>query len=287
MQIVHIHHPYDPQQLTTTPCVLTLGFFDGVHRGHQAVIHQGYAAAKKQQLPLAVMTFNQHPRLVFRKLAYPENAYLSTLTQKEKILAQLGVDILYVIDFTSAFAALTPATFVEQYIVGLQAQTVVAGFDYTFGNQPAQVRELANYAQQRFDTIIVSQETSAALKISSSRIRTLFDRGDLQQANQLLGYVYTTKAVVLHSDSSDSDLQVDSVSRIPAAGQYVAKLQFGEQWYNASITVPSAHTDQRVHLAASDVPQPIFGEVVTVAWLNSATQSQHLPASSLGYFPTK
>lgn len=287
MQIVHIHHPYPPQQLTTTPCVLTLGFFDGIHRGHQAVIQQGIAAAKRRHLPLAVMTFNQHPRLVFRKLTYPENTYLSTLTQKEKILAQLGVDILYVIDFTSAFASLTPATFVEQYIVGLQAKTVVAGFDYTFGNQPAHVHELDDYAQQRFNTVIVSQETSAALKISSSRIRTLFDRGDLQQANQLLGYVYTTTAVVLHSDSALSDLQIEPASRIPTAGQYNAKLQFGIKWYNASITVPSAHTDQRIHLTTSDLPQPIFGETVTIAWLNNTKQPQHLPVSRLGYFPTE
>ncbi|MFC6171296.1 FAD synthetase [Loigolactobacillus jiayinensis] len=286
METVHIHHPYTPQQLTTNPCVLTLGFFDGVHRGHQAVIQRGREVAQQQHLPLAVMTFNQHPRLVFRQLNYPENTYLSTLAQKEKILAQLGVDILYVIDFTSAFASLTPANFVEQYLVGLQAQTVVAGFDYTFGNQPAPVTELANYAQQRFTVTIVSRETAAALKISSSRIRTLFDRGDLQQANQLLGYVYTTQAVVLHGATYIA-LQVTPTSRLPAAGQYVVKLHFNQHWYDAQVTVPSTHTDQQIQLTSSELTQPIFGEIVTLAWLNKLEQPQQLPVSRLGAYPTK
>jgi riboflavin kinase/FMN adenylyltransferase len=287
MQIVHIHHPYIPEKLTTTPCVLTLGFFDGVHRGHQAVIKRGYTAAKQQHLPLAVMTFNQHPRLVFRKLAYPETTYLSTLSQKEQLLEQLEVAILYVIDFTSAFASLTPATFVEQYIVGLNAQTVVAGFDYTFGNQPAHVIDLATYAHNRFQTLIVSRETDAALKISSSRIRTLFEHGDLQQANQLLGYVYTTTATVLPGSHVASELQVDPASRLPIAGQYNARLKFAGQWYRATITVPRIHTDQRIQLTSSEVPQPIFGETVILAWLNNLDQAEQLPVSSLGAYPTR
>lgn len=112
-----------------------MGFFDGVHRGHQEVIGRARSIAEKDQLKLAVMTFNQHPSIVFQKLNPDHHKYLSTVSRKEELMEKIGVDFLYEVDFTSAFASLTPQDFVEQYIVGLHAQTVVAGFDYTFGKK--------------------------------------------------------------------------------------------------------------------------------------------------------
>ncbi|MFD0898401.1 FAD synthetase family protein [Loigolactobacillus binensis] len=267
--------------------MLTLGFFDGVHRGHQSVIQQGRQAARQQHLPLAVMTFNHHPSLAFRHLTSSENTYLSTLKQKEQLLTQLDVDLLYVIDFTSAFASLTPEAFVAQYIVGLQAKIVVAGFDYTFGNRPAQATELTDYAQQRYQVNIVAQKSSAALKISSSRIRALLAAGDVQQANQLLDYVYTTPALVVHSATAGAvTLQVKPLNRLPAAGEYQAKISFEQHWYDVLIKVP-ATADHQVQLITSALTVPIFGEEITIAWLNNAQQPQQLPSSTLGAYPTK
>lgn len=122
MQIIRIHHPYSQQQIIAQPLVLALGFFDGVHRGHQAVIKQAAAIAHQRQLPLAVMTFNQHPGIVFRRLDSEQMKYLTLQQTKAELMADLGVDYLYIVEFTSAFGALSPQEFVEQYIVGLHAK---------------------------------------------------------------------------------------------------------------------------------------------------------------------
>ena len=111
---------------------LVLGF-DGVHLGHQKSSKTGKAVAEEKGLKLAVMTFTNHPSIVFHKVGASEMQYLTTLPQKEALMEWLGVDYLYEVKFTSTFAHLSPQTFVDQYIVGLHAQVAVSGFDYTYG----------------------------------------------------------------------------------------------------------------------------------------------------------
>ncbi len=115
--------------------MLVLGFFDGVHRGHQEVINTGKKIAKEKNLKLAVMTFNQHPAIVFQQVQSKPIQYLSTLKQKEERMSELGVDLLYEVAFTSSFAALSPQEFVDQYVVGLhekwQSQVLITILEKT------------------------------------------------------------------------------------------------------------------------------------------------------------
>ncbi|MEG0288796.1 MAG: FAD synthetase family protein, partial [Carnobacterium sp.] len=176
MEIIKLHHPYTQNQIPTEEVVLALGFFDGVHKGHQEVISRAKQLAAKKKYKLAVMTFNQHPSIVFKKIASEDMQYLSTVEKKEAMMAKLGVDILYEVDFTSAFAALKPQSFVDQYIVGLHAKVVVAGFDYTYGKKEvASMKHLPDYAHNRFEIVIVEKQTSEESKISSTRIRHCLD----------------------------------------------------------------------------------------------------------------
>ncbi|MEG2708963.1 MAG: FAD synthetase family protein, partial [Vagococcus sp.] len=133
MEVIHIHHPYKITEIPEGGVVLVLGFFDGVHRGHQKVIETARQEANNRGLKLAVMTFNHHPSVVFQKIDHKKMKYITTVEQKITRMEEEGVDILYVVEFTSAFAGLTPQEFVDQYIVGLNAVTAVAGFDYTYG----------------------------------------------------------------------------------------------------------------------------------------------------------
>ena len=135
MEIIKLRHPYKKSQIPQENVVLALGFFDGVHRGHQEVINRAKKLAVENNYKLAVMTFNQHPSIVFKKIAVEDMLYLSTTEKKEAIMASLGVDILYEIEFTSSFASLIPQSFVDLYIVDLNAKIVVAGFDYTYGKK--------------------------------------------------------------------------------------------------------------------------------------------------------
>ncbi len=160
MKIIKLRHPYQANEIPEDEVVLALGFFDGVHRGHQEVIGRAKNIADKNNLKLAVMTFNQHPSIVFKKLDPDQHKYLSTVSRKEELMDKIGVDYLYEVDFTSAFASLSPQDFVEQYIINLHAKTVVAGFDYTFGKKEvASMEHLPMYANNRFDIVVVEKQT--------------------------------------------------------------------------------------------------------------------------------
>ncbi|WP_315307528.1 riboflavin biosynthesis protein RibF [Enterococcus devriesei] len=281
MEIVKLRHPYQPAEIPAGDCVLVLGFFDGVHRGHQEVINTGKKIAQEKNLKLAVMTFNQHPAVVFQKVQSTPIKYLSTLKQKEERMAKLGVDLLYEVAFTSAFAALDPQTFVDQYIVGLHGKVAVSGFDYNFGkDQSADAKYLPKYAKDRFEVVTVAKKTekNEEEKISSSRIRRLLSEGRLEEANHLLGYIYEVSGTVIHGEARGrtlgyptANIQVPEDMNLPKEGVYVNQIKVGNQWYPAMGSI--GHNDTfgpnrmlTVEINILDFDQEIYGEKVKVRW---------------------
>lgn len=133
MEIIHLSYPNNirPEQ-ELGPISMALGFFDGVHKGHQRVIGEAIAQAEKRQVKSAVMTFDPHPSLVLggRK---EEVFYITPMQQKLEILEKMGVDICFVVRFTSDFAQLTPEQFIQIFIKELNVVHVTAGFDFSFG----------------------------------------------------------------------------------------------------------------------------------------------------------
>lgn len=279
MEIIELRHPYNKDVIPSEPVVLVLGFFDGVHLGHQKVIETGKAAAKEKGLKLALMTFNQHPSIVFQKVDPEAMQYLTSLSQKEAHMADLGVDYLYEVEFTSAFANLAPQVFVDQYMVGLHAEVVVAGFDYTYGKkETANMALLPSYAQGRFEVITVPKETLAGEKVSSTRIRAALQNGEMAEANRLLGYPYEFEGTVVHGDARGRELgfptaniKVKSTVRLPKEGVYVTELKVGDRWYPSMGSI--GHNDTfgqgrqlTVEIYILDFHQDIYGETVAIRW---------------------
>ena len=279
MEIIKLHHTYTKNQIPTEEVVLALGFFDGVHKGHQEVISRAKQLAAKKKYKLAVMTFNQHPSIVFKKIASEDMQYLSTVEKKEAMMAKLGVDILYEVDFTSAFAALKPQSFVDQYIVGLHAKVVVAGFDYTYvKKEVASMKHLPDYAHNRFEIVIVEKQTSEESKISSTRIRHCLDNGKIEEANDLLGYIYETTGRVVHGDARGrllgfptANIEVTRAVRLPRVGVYAVQILVGKQWHLGMASIGhnitfEANRPLTVEVYILDFEQDIYGEKVTVLW---------------------
>lgn len=281
MEIIKLRHPYQPAEIPTDDVVLVLGFFDGVHRGHQEVINTGKKIAQEKHLKLAVMTFNQHPAVVFQQIQSKPIQYLSTLKQKEERMKKLGVDLLYEVAFTSSFASLAPQAFVDQYIVGLHAKVAVSGFDYNFGkDQTADAEHLPEYAQERFEVVMVAKKTEEHEdeKISSSRIRRLLSEGRLEEANHLLGYIYETSGTVIHGEARGrllgyptANIQVPEDMKLPKEGVYVNQIKVGDRWYPAMGSI--GHNDTfgknrmlTVEINILDFNQEIYGEKVKVRW---------------------
>lgn len=281
MQTIEIRHPYDEKQIPLEPVVLVLGFFDGVHKGHQRVIAEGRKIAEEKGLKLALMTFNHHPSIVFQKVPAEMMKYLTSLEQKKLLMASLGVEYLYVVEFTSDFASLSPQDFVDDYMVGLHAEYVVAGFDYTYGpREIADMERLPEYAQSRFEIVTVAKETLNGEKVSSTRIREELDAGNLEEVQELLGYTYSIDGMVVHGDARGrtlgyptANVKIKSTTRLPKEGVYVTEIKVGEKWYPSMGSIGRNDTFEKnrpitVEVNILDFDQNIYGEQVSVRWLH-------------------
>ncbi|WP_092461074.1 riboflavin biosynthesis protein RibF [Weissella bombi] len=277
MEVIHLHHPYKSDQIKQDPIVLAMGFFDGVHAGHRTVIQKAAQEAKKRGIKLAVLTYDHHPSVAFKTYKTPLT-YLTTLPKKLEILASLGVDIAYVVNFTSEFSQLTPQDFVNRYMVGLNAVAVVAGFDHTYGTKDADMLHLPIYAAGRFDVIEVEQVNVDGQESASTRTRALVDQGDLDEARRLLLRPYETTGLVVHGEARGRELgyptaniETTAGERLPGVGIYVVEMKIGDNWYPgmASIGYNVTFGENRpktVEINLFDFHRAIYGETVQIKW---------------------
>lgn len=279
MEIINIHHPYKKEQIPDDSVVLALGYFDGVHLGHQAVIAKAKAEAEKRNLKVAVMTFNHHPSIVYKKLDIDSMKYLSVLERKIELMESLGVDYFYVIEFTYDFGTLKPQEFVDQYIVDLHAEVAVAGFDYSYGPKDiANMKTLPIYAKNRFDIIEVTERVSDGSKISSTNIRTALDEGNMEYVNSKLGYIYQFDGYVMHGDARGrtlgyptANLRVEKHIRLPKTGVYVVSVCIQGTWYKGMASIGYNITFEKDRQKTIEVNifhfnKMIYGEKIKVRW---------------------
>lgn len=172
---------------------MALGYFDGVHLGHQKVIGTTRQKAQQQNLSLAVLSFFPHPKSVL--FADNEVAYLEPLEQKIEKLEQLGVDVFYVVEFTKDLAKAEANDFIDKYVIGLNAKEIICGFDYTYGRKASgTVETLTLYAAAHQVGVTVVEELKwNEQKISSTLIRKLITDCKLSDIPNILGDYYKTK----------------------------------------------------------------------------------------------
>lgn len=193
------HHPD-----MARACALTIGNFDGVHRGHQAMLALLCNEAQHRGVPSCVMTFEPHPRDHFsRKAGRPEAAppRIATLRDRLLELARCGIDQVLVLRFGAALAALSPERFVSDVLVqGLGARYVLVGDDFRFGAQRAGDYALldAAGARQGFDVARMLSYEVHGQRVSSSAVREALCQGDMAQATTLLGRPYSISGHVVH-----------------------------------------------------------------------------------------
>lgn len=180
---MRIFRGFDSLPTFNRPAV-TVGAYDGVHRGHRALIERLVAEARARGGESIVVTFDPHPRIALgraeglRQLTAPD--------QKAALLAELGVDNLIVVPFDRAFSALTGRTFVERLLVGrLGAEVLVAGYNHRFGHDRCHCDELPD---DLIEIVRVGECFVDGQKVSSTVIRRLLDEGRRAEAERLLGH---------------------------------------------------------------------------------------------------
>jgi riboflavin kinase / FMN adenylyltransferase len=210
-------HRTPPATGKTRPgCALTIGNFDGVHRGHQAMLALLTSEARHRGLPSCVMTFEPHPRDHFARLAGKAEsapARIATLRDKLAELENCGIDHVVVVRFNTAFAAMQPQAFIHEVLrQGLAARYVLVGDDFTFGAKRA-----GNYAMldaagdilqdgHGFDVARMNSYEVHGLRVSSSAVRQALAAGDMKQAEALLGRPYSISGHVVHGRKLGRDL---------------------------------------------------------------------------------
>ncbi len=213
------------------PVVLTIGNFDGVHRGHQAMLARLRAAGERLGLPTAVMSFEPHPREFFRPEDAP--ARLTSLREKAELLRSEGVDDLYVCHFNAAFAAQSPATFIDALLVQrLQVAWLLVGDDFRFGARRAGDFDLlaARGAQLGFEVEAQDTVVDGEDRISSSLIREMLANGDLEHATRLLGRPWHLSGRVAHGDKVGRTWGFPTANlplrhrKVPVTGIFAARL---------------------------------------------------------------
>jgi riboflavin kinase / FMN adenylyltransferase len=200
MQIFRgFHHPG-----IARACALTIGNFDGVHRGHQAMLALLNSEAKHRQVPSCVLTFEPHPRDFFAALARkPELAPARVATLRDKLteLARCGVDQCVVLPFDARLSSQPPQAFVDNVLVrGLHARYVLVGDDFRFGARRAGDYAMldAAGAANGFDVARMNSYQVHGLRVSSSEVRAALARGDMAEAAALLGRNYSISGHVVH-----------------------------------------------------------------------------------------
>jgi len=176
------------QSIRTEASVLVLGMFDGVHLGHQALMHAARALADEHGVPMVVMTFDRHPLSLIAPAMAPPT--LTTPQERICLLEKQGADIVCVSPFTGETRDRSPEEFVRLMVERWHPVVVVIGYNYNFGRHgvgtPDTMRELGK--QNGFATVVVPEVRVDGKTVSSSRIRQLLAEGNTAEAEKLLGY---------------------------------------------------------------------------------------------------
>jgi riboflavin kinase/FMN adenylyltransferase len=207
------------------PCVVTIGVFDGVHRGHAQLIRRTVDTARRSGLPAMLVTFDPHPALV---VGPPRDvAALTSLPHRADLAAQLGVDAMCVLSFTREFAQLTPAQFVEHVLAdNLRASAVVVGANFTFGHRGAgDTDTLAQLCGRHgIETGVVGLLHQIDAPCSSTSVRSALRRGDIRRATAALGRPHRIDATVTAAPDGAPEIHAPDGSAVPASGRYLTRI---------------------------------------------------------------
>jgi len=216
---------------TLKGAAVAIGAFDGVHRGHQAVIAEARDAARRLDAPLAVVSFDPHPRRWFQPEAAPFR--LMTTGQMARALTPLGVDRLYLLPFDAGMAAMSDEAFAREVLAdGLGIRHAAVGFDFTYGKgRTGSPEGLRRHGEALGFTVSVADriDDPDGLKLSSSAVREALKAGDMARAAAILGRPFAIEGEVVHGDKRGRTIGVPTANvsmgdyMRPAYGVYAVR----------------------------------------------------------------
>jgi riboflavin kinase/FMN adenylyltransferase len=279
MQTIHITYPHDFAINDLPETIAAIGFFDGIHQGHQGVIQEAIKKAQAEKKESAVISFYPHPSVVLKQ-SNEKVHYITPIEEKEAILSGLGVDRLYLINFNKELSLLSPKIFIDHFIIGLHITHLVAGFDFSFGHKgTGNMKNISSFSENHFTTTEVEGITYQGEKVSSTSIRKALQTGAVEQVTPLLGRHYQTVGTVVKGDQRGrklgfptANLEIDDDKLLPKQGVYAVKVDYNGTLYTGMANLgvkPTFKTgvlQPSVEVYIFNFDRDIYGEELTVYW---------------------
>lgn len=264
------------QYSSKTPLALSIGIFDGVHIGHQSIIKKLNAIARRKNLESAILTFWPHPRTIFN----PDDdlKFLNTIEEKIYLLEKKGVQNLFLKEFDEEFRNLTGEEFVKQVLVEkLNVKHLIIGHDHTFGKNRSGDFSLLQKMSSEYD-FEVEQVEAVDFKdkhISSTQIRNALLEGNVKEANEMLGYVYSVSGKVVHGKKigrtigyPTANIAADPAKLLPKKGAYIVDVFVKNKHYKGMLSIGTNPTVNGNSLSTEvyilDFNGDIYDEIISV-----------------------
>lgn len=272
MKIYRDFHSYTSKN----PLALSLGMFDGVHRGHQSIISKLTKVAQEKNLEPSILTFWPHPRLVFN----PNDSLklLNTVEEKSNLLENFGIENLFLKEFDEEFRNLSGEEFIRQILVEkLHVKYLIVGYDHVFGKNKSGNFELLQRLAPELGYEVIQMEAVNLHNdhISSTKIRKALEEGAIEEANEMLGYHFGITGIVEQGKQigrtigyPTANIAYDSLKLLPKSGAYIVDVFVGEERYKGMLSVgtnPTVNGDKTtVEVYILNFNADIYGEEITV-----------------------
>ncbi len=260
------------------PTAVTLGKFDGLHRGHELLMQNVLECSRKYKVASVAFTFDMPPRNRVEEIVAN---VLTTNDEKQYIFEKQGIDYLIECPFTPEVMAMEPEAFIKWIVDSLNMKYVVVGDDFRFGHKRAgDYHTLQQYEEQYgYKTIVLDKLKDSNRDISSTYVREKIADGNIRKANQLLGYNYFIKSEILHGKKLGRRIGIPTINMIlpehkllPPNGVYVTEVLVDGKTYMGVTNVgckPTVSEDRVIGVETyiDDFNQDVYGEKIVVSFL--------------------
>jgi riboflavin kinase/FMN adenylyltransferase len=260
------------------PTIVTIGTFDGVHLGHKKILEQIVENAHSQNCESLVLTFFPHPRTILQ--ADSEMKQLNTLAEKTNLLSALGIDNLVIHPFDAAFSRLTAEEFVKQDLVDtFKIKKIIIGHDHRFGrNRTANIDDLIEFGNKfGFEVEEISAKEINEVSISSTKIRNALTEGNIELANNYLGYYYSLTGIVSKGKQLGRIIGfptanikiVEEYKLIPQNGVYIVQSNLDGIMYHGMMNIGTRPTvdgtTQTIEIHFFDFQKELYNQKITIS----------------------
>ncbi|PKN78262.1 MAG: bifunctional riboflavin kinase/FAD synthetase [Candidatus Cloacimonetes bacterium HGW-Cloacimonetes-1] len=261
--------------------ILTIGTFDGVHQGHQKLLHKMFHTAKRENLTSVVITYSDHPAHTFKR--NPDHRVLTPLQCKLEMIKEMGIEHIELLDFTEDFAKTKARVFLSEIIMKrFNPRIIVVGYDSHFGYQREGTYAFLRKQRKKhgYETMYVSPTMQGTKPVSSTSIRNMLSVGDLDTANKLLNRPYRMFGKVVHGQAIGRELGFptanielcDAHQLIPRLGIYLSKVLINNDSYFGLTNIgkgPTVRNDGKtiVETYVIDLDQDLYGCDISIDFL--------------------